>query len=169
MPSSPCGCSPLQSVSPSFVQPAEQSPHRMLPSMLMHSRSSWQPPFSSAHSSTSAYANKPATRLCVPDNNITSQSQHKSKIIYMIANGAYLQTHGPHVTHVFRACRLQIQSPLTNYEANTFTCRLVACTPETGVTAGTHRSIVSCASRPRFCRAVITLAHVSCDAKEYNL
>ena len=41
----------------------------------------------------------------------------------------YFQLHEPHTTHeymvrasniyIFRACRLQIQSPLTGYEANT--------------------------------------------------
>ena len=93
--------SPAQPFAPSFTQPAEQSSHRMPPSVFMHSRSSWQPPFCSAHSSTSAYANKPTTRLCVPDNNTTSQSQQNSKIIYMIANGAYFQTPKPHVKYIY--------------------------------------------------------------------
>ena len=104
--SSPClvsqsSRSPRQPFAPSFTQPAEQSSHRMPPSVFMHSRSSWQPPFCSAHSSTSAYANKPTTRLCVPDNNTTSQSQQKSKINDMIANGAYFQTPKPHVKYIY--------------------------------------------------------------------
>ena len=76
---------PLQPFAPSFVQPAEQSSHFMLPAVFVHLRSLWQPPLFDKHSSRSTYAYTQTTTRSnlrircafVSDNNLTSRSLQK--------------------------------------------------------------------------------------------